>query len=53
MIGMSYRNYQERLQGKLPDWRISQLIEASKLNKGKLKIELNNEIYNIDIHKEN
>ena len=30
-IGMSFRTYQDRVQGKKPDWRLSELVEICKI----------------------
>lgn len=37
-IGMSFRSYQERLQGKRKEWKFLEIAKASEYNKGKILV---------------
>lgn len=49
-IGMSYRNYQERMAGDQPDWKISQLIRISEIE-NKIDVDYEGKTYRVEINK--
>lgn len=49
MLGITHRTYLLRLNGKLPEWTVSQLIKISSLNEGKVKINMPYGDYEITI----
>ena len=38
-IGMPLRTYLDRVTGKYPEWKITELIKLSKFNDGKVYVE--------------
>ena len=47
-IGLSIRGYQNKISGKR-EWRLCELIEASRLNNGHVRIEEGGDVYDITI----
>lgn len=48
-IGMSIRNYQERLDGKRPKWTIAEISKLAQLGEGKIRIVYQGKKYDIDL----
>ena len=50
-LGMSRRTYLNRLSGDAPDYLVKEVVEASKYNKGKVKVKVGSEEYEIEVRK--
>lgn len=50
-IGSSVRTYQARLFGSQPKWQIAEIIKASQLNHGEIRIEIDDGIYDLKVKK--
>lgn len=50
-IGISYRSYQERLQGKRKEWKFKEIALASQYNNGKVLIETDEGVFKASINR--
>lgn len=50
-IGLSFRSYQERLQGKRKEWKFSEIAKASSYNKNKIRVETEDGVYEATINR--
>ena len=51
LIGSTFRTYQGRLQGVQPKWTLNEIIKASEMNNGEVKVPTINGTYEITIKK--
>ena len=49
-LGMSYRNYQEKIQGDQPNWKLSELIKLTEIEKD-VDVEFEEQLYRVNIRK--
>lgn len=48
-IGCSRRTYNDRLNGKAPKWNADEIVKASQLNGGKIRLRSSGKFYNLDV----
>lgn len=51
-IGCSRRTYVDRLNGNAPKWSAEEVVKASQLNGGLIKLRCNGKVYNLEIKEE-
>lgn len=44
-IGLTYRSYQERLAKDRPHWKFTEIAKASQFNNGKIRVEMDDGVY--------
>lgn len=49
-LGMSYRNYQEKIQGDQPNWKLSELIKLTEIEED-VDVEFEEQLYRVNIRK--
>ena len=48
-IGMSKRTYLGRFDGSQPKWLLKDIVDISKLNKGEVRVNLDDKVYDIKV----